>query len=240
MKRIIVFAFLGVFLSFGFVHAAGITLTPADYVYDENAPRGVQGDAAPGWGTGSFQGPATGKSNFHLMFDNELVDLFGAGHNLTVGDLASISFWTKSTDFNWWLTIYTMHEGDGLDSGSWYDSRLHAYPGAVTSDWTEWNTNVTGELLFYDTPRGLNGLALSDMVSGSTSHDYSDEVIRMFTIQSNSGWDGFDGQIDGLTITLSNGTVGSVNLEPVPEPATMLLLGTGLIGLAGARRKLKK
>ncbi len=39
---------------------------------------------------------------------------------------------------------------------------------------------------------------------------------------------------NGITLTIET------NTEPVPEPATMFLFGTGLIGFAGLSRKLKK
>ncbi len=46
-------------------------------------------------------------------------------------------------------------------------------------------------------------------------------------------------QLSTLEISGPGGLYTSLEVSPVPEPSTLLLLGAGLLGLAGFRRKLK-
>ncbi|MCX5660073.1 MAG: hypothetical protein NTW19_10170 [Planctomycetota bacterium] len=239
-------AILAMGVTAGAAQAASLTATDVDIA-------NTFGDgttSAPGFGTGSLQQIPGPKAEYYVDANT----LFG--HSVAVKEIDSISYWTKkdSGSVDWYLAIYTAQQGDAGDMGSFYRSRLEAEPsesgaGYTPGAWTQWSTNdATNPLKFNDQPRTGTfnaGPTLAEIQAGSvdwnasvgqgpSSWDYNDEEVSLFSLQTASGWaGGFDGFVDGLTVTLKSGEVGTVNFEPsivaVPVPASVV---TGLVGLA--------
>ena len=241
MKRfaIVSSVLLFVVVCFGLASAqASVQMTAdlSDYIFDEQVPRGVVGDAPVGWGDSSWQGPAVGKSNFHVRKDypsdgNYWNYLFGDA-DVKVHQLAELSYWTKKgslvpVDQDWLMTIYTFTTGTD-DASSWYHSRLHSNFSTHPSDgaWHQWSTD-NDSLLFQASTGSGDYLSLYNLGFS----DRRDELVMSITLQTFSNWGGFDGYLDGLTIGVAQSEVqyGTVDFA-VPEPATIivwLLLGAG-------------
>jgi hypothetical protein len=212
-----------------------------DTVPDETDPRVNAGDAPAGYGPDSWQGPATGKTNWHaryLLDGNYLSALFPAdAATLTLSDIASISYYTKRptgtpAGRDWWIQIYTRPTGSG-DAASWYHDRfINNYNDHAALDtWTRHSTD-SGMTFNMQTPVGPE-LTLAQMIAAEGS-----QLVEMISVQTDSGWGGFDGYLDGLEITLTNGRVARVSFDAtsaIPEPDTVNISGFTLDGNLDAK-----
>lgn len=216
-----------------------VTVLPATPGVSTATITPVPMDAAPGFSYGSFANNGGGvKSEIYLV----PATLFG--REITIGEIDSISYWTKNgvaqtgNAVDWALVVYTKPYVGDLSSPTWYGDRYGAEPyfsaplNAPAATWNQWTSDAgDNQLRFYESTQGAPGanfgsytdpfwstfktsLALSSQ--GRAARD-----VLYISIQTGAAWTtGFTGQLDGLRVALTDGSVANVNFEPFIVAAT--------------------
>jgi hypothetical protein len=172
-------------------------------------------------------GTLSGSSDGLSLGSSELIAVNGLGGGLTTGNLGTVSFSTGAmTGGNLQMGgtfagggsfVITGNGTNGVPSGVIFNG---SFSGPVT--WT-----------LVTLANGTHNYTLTGTVTGTW---FTGASVQGATVQLtiNTGRGFFNGQT-----TISSGDT-NITTAAVPEPGTLGLLGTGLVGLAGAlHRKLK-
>jgi hypothetical protein len=158
--------------------------------------------------------------------------------------VSEIVFSSGAGTFGQLGSTYTLNFGTLSQNSGTLNTTLFAENGAI-GPWADW---LSGNFSFLDSPDfGETGFVdFSKLAAGNTTGalslafntvnlgTFSDTII----LYSSGGNDsGYNGALGNITLNITGQVVQS---SSVPEPTTMLLLGLGLMGLAGVRRKFKE